>query len=433
LSDSARELLVRGIAAAKAGDVEEARFFLEWVLRADADHAQIVSAWYYLSQITSEPAAKRECLENVLAREPTHPEARRSLAVLDGRLDPAAIIDPNRPPDSPGPTQPPPSPRRFVCSQCGGKLAFSPDGQQLICAYCNTRMTLYQAFESGALVEEHDFTVALATAKGHTQPVASQSMTCRGCGASFLLAPHALSLTCPYCASPYVVEVTETCAIVPPAAVIPFQINRDQASAALRTWASQQRLRDGAGPDEPLGAYVPAWTFDIGGAVQWRGAVLERYGGRVTKSPSNGSYPVFYNDILVPASHTLPASIAAELHNYDLTSLVPYDPAFLVDWPAEIYQITVADASLVARRQVWEDAREMVTTRLSVELERVENLSLSSAGLMIESYKLILLPLWVAHCPHNGESPTVVVNGQNGAVRDDRVRGGLRGFLERLL
>lgn len=432
MSDSARELLVRGIAAAKAGDIEEARFFLEWVLRADADQDQIVSAWYYLSQITTDPAAKRECLENVLAREPSHPEARRSLAILDGRLDPAAIIDPNRPADSAVPPQPPPTPRRFVCSQCGGKLAYSPDGQQLICAYCNTRMTLYQAIETGALVEEHDFTVALATAKGHRQPITGQSLTCRGCGAAFLLAPHTLSLTCPYCASPYVIEVTETCEIVPPEAVIPFLINRDQAHAALRVWASKHRLGDGAIPDEPLGAYVPAWTFDIGGAVQWRGAVRDRYGGRVTQSPSNGSYPVFYNDVLVPATHTLPASIAAELQNYDLAALVPYDPAYLVDWPAEIYQISVADASLVARRQAWEDARAMVTTRLSVELEQVENLSLSSAGLMIESYKLILLPLWVAHCPHNAPCSTVVVNGQNAAVRDDHVSGGLRGLLERL-
>ena len=36
MQDSLRDLLTRGIAAAKAGQSEEARFFLEWLLRSNA-------------------------------------------------------------------------------------------------------------------------------------------------------------------------------------------------------------------------------------------------------------------------------------------------------------------------------------------------------------------------------------------------------------
>ena len=54
MSDEARDLLVYGVAAANANDREEARYYLEWVLRIDADIDQETEAWYYLSKITDD-------------------------------------------------------------------------------------------------------------------------------------------------------------------------------------------------------------------------------------------------------------------------------------------------------------------------------------------------------------------------------------------
>src|SRR3954447_10885656 len=95
MSDEARDLLVHGVAAAIAKDADEARFYLEWVLRVDPDTEQETEAWYYLSKVTVDPVEKRQCLENVLAAYPNHPEARMDLAILDGRLRPEDIVDPN--------------------------------------------------------------------------------------------------------------------------------------------------------------------------------------------------------------------------------------------------------------------------------------------------------------------------------------------------
>src|SRR5512136_897629 len=101
MSETARELLVRGVAAAKTGqaqDKEEARFYLEWVLRiGDATLDQKTTAWLWLSQIEDDPRKKRDCLENVLAADPANGPARRGLAILDGRLKAEDVIDPNQP------------------------------------------------------------------------------------------------------------------------------------------------------------------------------------------------------------------------------------------------------------------------------------------------------------------------------------------------
>ena len=61
MSDSARDLLVRGIAAAKAQDTDQARFYLEWVLRTDASREQKIKAWLWLSEVSEDPDEKRDC------------------------------------------------------------------------------------------------------------------------------------------------------------------------------------------------------------------------------------------------------------------------------------------------------------------------------------------------------------------------------------
>src|SRR3990172_3192364 len=122
-SDSLRDLLVRGIAAAKGGSKQEARFYLEWLLRRDAPGEMQVDAWWWLSQAADDPAEVRRCIEEVLARDPAHPQARRAQAVLDGRLKPGSVVDADHLPT------PLPLPEnvtageRFACSRCGGRLA----------------------------------------------------------------------------------------------------------------------------------------------------------------------------------------------------------------------------------------------------------------------------------------------------------------------
>ena len=73
----------------------------------------------------------------------------------------------------------------------------------------------------------------------------------------------------------------------------------------------------------------------------------------------------------------------------------------------------------------------MVSTR--VEIHQIKELALSSAGVVIESFKLILLPIWVGSYRYQDEKYQVVVNGQKGTVRGEKPRGGLRRLLDGIL
>jgi len=83
---------------------------------------------------------------------------------------------------------------------------------------------------------------------------------------------------------------------------------------------------------------------------------------------------------------------------FDLSALAPYAEKYLAHWPAEIYQISLADASLVARERAFADAK-----RRSSPGPEVQQLSYESLVISIDTYKLILLPSWVSELHFKGQ------------------------------
>jgi Zn finger protein HypA/HybF involved in hydrogenase expression len=444
MSESVRALLVRGVAAAKTGranDKEEARFYLEWVLRShDATSAQKASAWLWLSQIEDEPTKKRDCLENVLAWDPANIPARRGLAILEGRLKPEDIVDPNKPiePVKPDAIPQPAAVRRYVCPKCGGPLARVGVGDQgsLICDYCGNRLQEDQALQQGALVDEEDFTVALATAKGHRWELPlERTLRCEGCGATFTLPPLHVSGSCPFCGSAHVIT-SSSGELIEPEGVLLFQFDAAGASQRIRLWLDNLKFRPGdlderAGISQPRKVFLPFWTFDLGGMMSWNAQVEEGYGRNKVWAPRNGIYLVYHDDLLVPGTRAVPKDVLDDLAEYDTQSLVPYSAGLLSDTAAEIYQVPLADASLVARQQALRLGQAYVHSN-DLAGETYRDFFMSSSGLIVESYKLVLLPLWIADYRYKNETFLAAVNGQSGKAAGRVPRSGLQKTLASL-
>ncbi|MFO7682780.1 MAG: hypothetical protein R6X34_22305 [Chloroflexota bacterium] len=419
-SQGARLLLVQGIEAVKEGNAADAVYYLEWTLRAGANDEQCAEAWIWLSQLYDDPQDKRLCLEHALAHQPMNPIARRGLAVIDGRLQTGDIIDPNQKRPQPDPDAAPQAVKseQFQCPRCASRMNYTADHQALLCEFCDYRQEL-NAPESRVQPEygigglENDFIAALSTAKGHSQPVAMRAVQCMGCAVEFVLAPETLSLTCPYCNAVYVTEAAETRDILPPQALIPFTITEDDVKLALRDWVKRHKIqRPRVSPI--AGLYAPLWTFDISGEMAWRG--FKQQGDSWV--PASGSQHVMFDDMLVPAAKKRSKLFLKEIHHFDYAQLVPYDPRYLADWPAERYQLTLADASLRARKQIVTDIRRRPYKLIPGE--DIKNFSLNTTHLLVESYKLILVPMWLVHFKVEDQVYDVVVNGQNGRVRGDR-------------
>jgi tetratricopeptide (TPR) repeat protein len=427
-----RLLLAQGIAAAKEGDLDEATHYLGRVLRTNAEDADKARAWLWLSQTLDEPAEKRYCLEQVLVLDPTHGTARRGLAVLDGRINPHDIINPDQLHQEISDEPLAVNVEQFTCPRCAGHMNYTPDGRALICEFClyqqyvaaNGRPSTDDRFGQGAF--EQEFTLAMATAQGHVQPIQIRAFHCHNCAVEFVLAPQTISVTCPYCEAVYVTETAESREIIPPHALIPFAISQDNALTRLRAWFKQHNIeRPRLSPI--IGIYIPVWTFDLGGEIKWNGLVKRGDDWL----PITGSHLPFYDDILVSAAPKTSEIVGTAMTEFDLRGLAAYDPRYLADWPAERYQLPLSDASLIARKKVLKDLRR--NTHRLTHGEIVRDLRLNSTGLIIESFKHILLPLWIAHYKFEDRLYDVVVNGQNGRVYGTRPQGSLSKFFSRLL
>ncbi|MBN1249185.1 MAG: hypothetical protein JXC32_16120, partial [Anaerolineae bacterium] len=203
----------------------------------------------------------------------------------------------------------------------------------------------------------------------------------------------------------------------------------------------------------PRGLYLPIWTFDLMGEIGWRGyesasnadangLALSLATGRIRINDGSsgqlvsgrrvyeGTHYVMLDDVVVPATHTLPYAVSEVFRSFDLELAVLYDPVFLSDWPAELYEVAVSDASLVARRRALNSAYESVRIQAARSAGgSLQNLQAFSRSLAVQAYKLVLVPVWLANYRHDTETYTVAVNGQNGRAFGQSPNRGLGGMI----
>jgi hypothetical protein len=147
------------------------------------------------------------------------------------------------------------------------------------------------------------------------------------------------------------------------------------------------------------------------------------------------SYPVQMNDLPIPASRKLSAVFLKLIPTFELKAVKPYDPRYLANWPAEVYDIPMAEASLDARSHSFKHYKRDLPNLLTP----MQIISTSSAKMTVESFRLNLVPVWMTELPFDGREHLVLINGWDGTVASDLPErksenpGGLMDWLENLL
>ena len=434
-SDYGKELLRSGIIEAKAGHKDAARRYLDRAAYISNDHDVLAEAWFWMSEVVDEAAEKRKALENCLANDLRHARARRALAVLDGKLKADEIVDPDNLPLAPEGLRAA-NADRFMCPKCGGRMSFTPDGGALLCEYCSRNQKF--ATQPGT-ANEKDFIIAMATARGHGKPLNQQVFHCEGCGCEFILPPNQISSTCVYCGSPHVVNWESQEELLAPDGIIPHAFDQQRAIKHLFKWVEDNGIKPEKKVDLPRGVYLPLWTFDLGGMLNYVGEKVDdseiQLGRKYQKIIRvKDSYPVQINDLPIPAARKLSAVFLKLIPTFELRAVKPYEPGYLANWPAEVYDIPMAEASLDARARGLAHYKNDLPNLITP----VKLISTSSADMTIESFRLNLLPVWMTELSFDGREHLVLINGMNGEVRSDAPEksskaGGLMDWLSDLL
>ncbi len=409
--ESTRDLLVRGIAAAKANSESEARFFLEWVLRICPTKTEKIEALFWLSTLATVPEQERELLNLILIEDPNEPRALRKLLVMDGKLKEQDIIDP----ETYSQVQEPAAPAASVgitCPKCGGRMTYAADGSSLICEYCTTRKFFRQ--NSGPRSDDelrgNDFIASMATANGHNQSIQQHLLTCKGCGAEFLITENRISASCPFCQSSQVVDTSVIRQMIPPSRIIPLRIgNAGLDTQVLKKIGGDQILQK---TRETSPAFYPVWEFELNGLVTWRLPVSVLSDDMDEKT---FDVPIQHRVVQVMAVDGFLSRFQNLEDDFDYSDVQPYSSDYLVDSLAVGYTLPVSDAALIARGKLVKIVTEESRQRMGWLMK---GFLLDSSGMHITRFWLTLAPLWIMK--EVKKNLTVLVNGQTGVVKSGR-------------
>ena len=312
----------------------------------------------------------------------------------------------------------------FKCGSCGAKLGFQPGAEQLQCPYCGHSEPIPQSKDQ---VVEHDFDSFVPDASNTGWGIERKRFDCRQCGAQTEVDPHITSFACAFCNSNQVVPQEHSVALHKPESLLPFEVDRKAVLERFRAWIRSlwfrpNALKKQASPQGMQGVYLPFWTYDSFTHSFWEGEAGTYYyeedsegnrERRVRWQLRSGTYEEFFDDVLIQGSPSVEAGLVRKLEPFDTTRLVPYKPEYLSGMAAEDYR-----SDMLA---CWPDAKSRMDAAIQSACSRLLGGD-TQRGLMVQTsylsktYKLCLLPIWIASYRYQGKPYRYLVNGQTGRV-----------------
>lgn len=319
------------------------------------------------------------------------------------------------------------------CPSCGHQLSYSAQKQLIDCDHCGFEKPIDQAND---MVEERCLTEAAAAMQTYTpKSVSKKVLDCQSCGAQLMVEDNIIATRCNFCGSEKINETATQKNMIQPQGIIPFVIDKRKATEEFRAWIKKgwfhpNKLKKLAQLGDVHGIYVPFWTYDAKTFAKWSGEagfyyyVTESYydadGEHQTRQVQktrweyrNGSFEHFFDDLLIVASKGMPQRIIIPIFPYNLDKVINYSNELMVGWESEIYSINVLDGYAVAEGQMDARLRDMASTKLGGDTQR--GLSVQSEK-WDQTFKHIMLPVWMCSYIYNNKTYQFAVNGQTGKI-----------------
>ncbi|MBN1665812.1 MAG: zinc ribbon domain-containing protein [Anaerolineales bacterium] len=334
---------------------------------------------------------------------------------------------------APAPEDPNTTPEslQFKCPQCGATTAYDPGADSLVCAHCGYREH-NQVEVVGRQAAEDEFTLENLALAERGWGEDRKELHCDSCGADISLAADDLSTTCSFCGSNRVVARLVSQEALRPRFLIPFKLTTEQVRAKVGEWLGQgwmfpSHLTTLARKALFRGVYLPFWTFDASILAQWKAEVgyerHVRYYDSSSKSWKtrvridwrweSGQVQTNPDDWLGIGTSRISKVLLQRLYPFDLQELAAYQPGFLAGWQASNYDISLQDAW----ESVKEDMREQTqrACRAQIPSVHVRNFAMT-ADFADETWRYILLPVYISTYPYENKIYQILINGQNGTV-----------------
>lgn len=313
----------------------------------------------------------------------------------------------------------------FRCPNCTATTAYSTDDGGLTCTHCGYH-EVPEAEIVGRQAEEFEFTVETLHRSAHGWGAARKELVCSTCAAHTTLPDGDLTHTCPFCGSNKVIQTAAVQDVLRPRFLLPFQVTTDQCRQISTDWLSDSwmlpdDLRRLGRSTEYTPIYVPFWTFDADAAAEWRAQVpktRQRRGKTETVWVwEKGQVHRHFDDALVYGTTKISEILLDQIRPFDLNALVTYDPSYLAGIQSQAYDVQLEAAWTKARQAMRLHTKQ--ACKEDASSRRLRNFSMN-LNFTNESWRYMLLPLYLASYPYGDKTYQVVINGQTGRIAGQR-------------
>jgi len=319
----------------------------------------------------------------------------------------------------------------FPCPGCNAQLYFEPGAQQLNCSHCGTNVPITT---SGEPLKESDLQSFLKWEGKGTEAVEQHTFKCTRCGTPSSFSTDTTKFICGSCNYEVNNPVAFKTRTVQPSALIPFKVNEARAHEIIRGWLDKDYDSRKIRKESPLtpqlqGVYLPYWTFSSKSISQWSGESGEYYyetwdekdkdGNIVTHreqhtkwTPRSGTHNDSFKDILIDGTTKTPMYIENNFP-YHFEELVSYSDSYLSGFEAYLYDIELSGAYKRAENKMQWDIKDDCFKACNDDTCRNLEVNTTYSN---QTFKLILLPIWLGVITYKGKNYHFRLNGQTGKL-----------------
>ncbi len=324
-----------------------------------------------------------------------------------------------------------------ACINCGAELKYKPGTTSITCEYCGHQEKISLETSKFEELELYPYLDKMGDQKNSEE---ISMLHCKNCGANQHVEEHYKSLHCVYCSMPLILEDMRKEDWILPGAVLPFQIDQGASFTIFKKWvnglwwAPNKLKKASLDPQFTKGLYLPYWTFDAQLAANYTGQrgeyyyVTEAYRDSKGKTqsrqvrktrwyPASGSVSGFVDDTLIEASKQRAGRVPSKIARWDLKKLQPFNSGFLSGFVTEKYTIPLKDGYGKSRDVAKQIASTWAARDIGGDTQRVSSIDMKLAE---ETFKHILLPVYVSSYRYNGKEYNFFVNGETGALSGKR-------------
>jgi DNA-directed RNA polymerase subunit RPC12/RpoP len=329
-------------------------------------------------------------------------------------------------------SQTPVSQTQYPCSNCGANVEFAPGTTVLKCPYCGAETPLVP---TGVQIREHSYAEFVGLPRKPIASLAPHAFKCQGCGA--VTESDKISDRCQFCGAPLVADLSSGEMVVPEG-VLPFGVDRAALREALRKWASSRwfapnGLKKVTEAESSHSTYLPHWTYDARTQSSYQGQRGEHYwetetytedGETKTRQvqrtawyPASGVVARDFDDVLITGTTRVTPKHLDKLEPWPLPESQAYRPEYLAGHETLRYDVEPETGLGEAKSRMASVIENDCRQDIGGDEQRVQSVDTRYADV---TFKLMLLPVWIACYLHAGRTYNILVNGQTAEVAGER-------------